>query len=387
MIRKRNIVRSLQKAIHNPGYALSVFFKRFISFASYKFLNGKSAYPETISLFLTYKCNLRCKMCGQWGENGWAKCQPPEITGKTLPVDTIKRMIDDTAFFKPNITLFGGEPLLFKDWEEVVRHIKKRKLRVNMITNGTLLSQYVEKVVDSGIDEIIFSLDGPEEIHDEIRSGKGIFKKATESFMMLKDYKEKKGISTPRVNVNTTIFEDNYRRLDEIISVAESIGADTLTFHHLIFLSDKICNDNSRFMKNELNLECMDWKGFSMDRLPEIDPDYLVEKLKELKSRKSKVSINVYPNFTEEETKKYYSNFEFRSETYSTRCISPWMTVYVFPNGDIKPCLDVSYIAGNILEERFPEIWNGEKLKQYRRVLKKHGIFPGCIRCTELYRA
>ena len=50
--------------------------------------------------------------------------------------------------------------------------------------------------------------------------------------------------------------------------------------------------------------------------------------------------------------------------------------------------------SGQLLKERqalastsFADIWNGDSLKTYRTAVKKRGIFPGCIRCTELYRA
>lgn len=387
MIRMRNVPRALKKALHDPGYAASVFKKRLSSWLSWRYGGGRSANPETISLFLTYRCNLRCKMCGQWGEDGWARKLDADTVSMELPIDVLENFIDDVASFSPAITLFGGEPFMFSEWERLVRRIKSKGLRVNMITNGTLLHQYVEKTVDLGVDELIFSLDGPEEIHDYIRSGKGIFSKATSAFKELDDYKRKTGKKHPKVNVNTTIFETNYRRLDEVIDAAESFGTDTITFHHLIFLSDAVCGENSRVFKEEFGLDCRDWTGFARETLPDIDTEYLIDTLKRLRGRKSSVSISVYPNFTEDEIRRYYSSFEFTPSSYAPRCLSPWMTVYVFPNGDVKPCLDTCYVAGNLLRERFGDIWNGEGFVRYRSVLKKLGHYPACTRCTEFYRS
>ncbi len=387
MLRRRNLKRALQKAFLNPEYALSVFYKRFKSYLSYRFKSGSSAYPETVSLFLTYNCNLRCKMCGQWGESGWARKLPKEVVSKGLPIDKLETLIDDIVTFKPAITLFGGEPFLYSNWEELVCYIKSNGLRVNVITNGTLISRHIEKIVELGIDELIFSLDGPEEVHDEMRSGKGTFKRATDGFKELLEYKKKSGRNNPKVNINATIFEINYRRLDELVEIAESIGADAITFHHLIFQSDKICSNNSRVFKDEFDLNCRDWTGFARDTLPDIDTEYLIQKLHELKKRVSPVSISVYPNFTDKEIRLYYTSFEFFPDSYSPRCVSPWMTVYIFPNGDIKPCLDTCFVAGNIFQERFSEIWNNTRLTHYRSVLKKRGIFPACTRCTEFYRS
>lgn len=396
MLRWRNLSRTIKKAVRDPEYSLSVFSKRFASWLSYRFGDGASALPETISLFLTYRCNLRCKMCGQWGEDGWARKLTGSELASELPLERIDALLDDVASWKPAITLFGGEPLLYSRWEDLVLHIKSRGLRVNMITNGTLLDRHIGKVVELGIDEIIFSLDGPEEIHDEMRSGKGIFRRAVTAFTELNELRTKAGSASPRINISTTIFENNYRGLDEVIDVAESIGADVITFHHLIFQSHAICERNSEFFRREFNLDCADWLGFARETLPDIDAEYLIRKLRELrkrnsptrnKKRKQAVAVSVYPNFTDDEIRRYYSDFEFTSDTYTDRCISPWMTVYVFPNGDVKPCLDTCFVAGNLLTESFREIWNNERYRTYRSALKRCGSFPACKRCTEYYRS
>ena len=387
MLRLRNVSRSLKKAIIDPGYAVQVFRKRLMAYLYYRLGRGYAGPPETISLFLTYKCNLRCKMCGQWGEDGWARKLPPEAVSMELSLENIERLLDDIDPWKPAITLFGGEPLLYTQWENLVRRIKSRGLRVNMITNGTLLGRYARAVVDLGVDELIFSLDGPEDIHDEMRSGKGIFRKAVDAFTEVTRYRTEAGRENPRIHISTTIFETNYRRLNEVVDVAESFGADTITFHHLIFLSSAMCERHSKVFNDEFGIPCSDWTGFARDTLPNIDSEYLISTFAELKKRKSRTGIAIYPNFTDDDIRKYYGGFEFTSRSYTDRCISPWMTVYIFPNGDVKPCLDICFVPGSIDREPFRKIWNNVAYRKYRSSLHRHGSFPGCKRCTELYRS
>ncbi len=387
MLRLRNVSRSLKKALVDPRYAVQVLRKRSSAYFHYRFGDGTAGSPETISLFLTYKCNLRCKMCGQWGEDGWARKLLPEAMASELSLESIERMLDDIDPWKPAITLFGGEPLLYSRWEDLVRRLKARGLRVNMITNGTMLGRYARAVVDLGVDELIFSLDGPEDVHDEMRSGKGIFRKAVDAFSEVARYRKETGRDNPRIHISTTIFETNYRRLNEVVDVAETFEADTITFHHLIFLSSSMCECHSRVFEDEFGVRCEDWTGFARDSLPDIDPEYLISTLSALKKRKSRTGIAVYPNFSEDDLRKYYREFEFSSRSYVDRCISPWMTVYIFPNGDVKPCLDISFIPGNIGRESFRQIWNNTDYRKYRSTLHCLGSFPGCKRCTELYRS
>ena len=148
------------------------------SFLNYHFKDGFSSYPETISLFLRTDCNLRRSMCGQWGLLVRHGNCPPEVLKSELTIDELKSIIDEVKFYGPNITFFGGEPLLYKEWATLVRYIKEAGLRCNIITNGMLLEKHAEEMVSLGVNEIIFSLDGTREIHDAIRGSEGIFDRA-----------------------------------------------------------------------------------------------------------------------------------------------------------------------------------------------------------------
>ncbi len=386
MIQLRNLKRNLAKAITQPGYALKALRQRMLSYLTYTIHDGYSHYPETVDLFLTYMCNLRCKMCGQWGEAGTSKEMTPKELKNELSLDEIYKIINDIKTFKPNVTLFGGEPLMYSNWEKVVSRIKQEGMRCNMITNGILLERYANSIIDLGVDEIIFSLDGPREVHDEVRGAKGTFDRASRGLKLIRDIKRKSGTSKPVVSISTTIFEINYKRLDELISIAEELTASTITFHHLIFLSKERYDQHNNVFKGFYGMVCSDWKGFVRDSLPDIDVDFLIRKMEDIKKRSSKVKINFYPNFTDEEIRRYYTEFDFVSSSYGKRCISPWMVSYIFPDGSVRPCQSLNFSAGNVKNSTFSKIWNNEKYMRFRKITKKEKKYPVCTRCTELYR-
>ena len=69
------------------------------------------------------------------------------------------------------------------------------------------------------------------------------------------------------------------------------------------------------------------------------------------------------------------------------RCIAPWFSVNINYNGDVHFCADYpDYIAGNIKEQGIYEIYNNDRAKKFRTVLKNSpgGIFPACKRCYQL---
>src|SRR4030042_5943091 len=386
MVPIKNIKRTIAKASQQPTYALHAARMRILSALSYRFRDGKSALPETISLLLTYRCNLHCKLCAGWGERGTQKSLPPAITRRYLELPLIERLIKEVRSFHPTITLFGGEPLIHPQWAEVVKLIKGAGLRCNMISNGILLKRRAEEAVRLGLDEIIFSLDGPAEVHDRIRGGKGVFRRALEGFQHLERVKKKYGKKRPTVNVNTVIWEENQAMLPEIVKQAGRFGAQTITFHHLIFADQKAFDETERITQAALAFNSPDWAGFILDALPRIDPEVIIEQKHMMERGKTAVSAFFYPNFTDEEIRAYYNSFSFLPSSYKQRRLRPWMVAYVLPDGIIKPCLSLGYAMGDLHAASFKEIWNGERAVQFRRLLKERRYFPICPRCTEFSR-
>lgn len=387
MIARKNIVRNLRKALTQPGYAFQTAKKRLRSYATYTFRNGYSAPPETISLFLTLKCNLTCYMCGQWGDNGAFKEFNNETLRQQLSFEEIKTLIDQLAPHKPNITLFGGEPMMYKDWTEVVKYIKQKGMRCNMVTNGTLMSVYAERIIDSGIDEIILSLDGSEHVHDETRGKEGTFSLLTQGVRDVARIRKERKSKTPHLNINTTIAETNYGNLNELVDIADDIGADNINFHHLLFINQNMYDRNNAVFKENFNQITPDWAGFIWKNLPKIDPDILNKSIDQIEHRKSRVNVSVYPNYTPEEIRQYYTGYEFESTSYKNRCLSLWMTAYIMPDGAVRPYHTMNFSPGNVLTTDFMTIWNNNIYRNYRRLIKKRKNFPVCAKgCTELYR-
>jgi len=382
----KNIRRIIAKASQQPTYALRAGRMRLLSNLSYRFLRGRSTPPETVSLLLTYQCNLRCQMCGQWGERGSLKDRPLSETKVYMDISIIERLIGEIKGFHPTITLFGGEPLLHPQWKEIVTRIKRSGLRCNMISNGILLKKRAEDAVQLDLDEIIFSLDGPSGVHDAIRGGKGVFNRALEGFQYLAEVKKRYGKKRPRVNVNTVIWEENHTILGDIVEQAGRFGAQTITFHHLIFADQEAFDETERITQAALNCNSPDWAGFIMDELPRIDPEQIIMQKQLIEQEKNSVPAFFYPNFTDEEIRAYYTSFNFLPSSYKRRCLSPWMVAYVLPDGSVKPCLSLGYEMGNLKEDSFQEIWNGDRVVRFRRLLKERGYFPVCPRCTEFSR-
>ena len=383
MIPWRNLKRFLYKTCRQPVYALRVLIRRLQANFYYLLRNGRSSYPEAVTLFLTHRCNLHCKMCGQWGEGGITKKKSAEYIKAELSLDEMKPIIEELSSFRPNITLFGGEPLFYRHCVEIIKYIKQRGMHCLMITNGFMLEDLAESVVDSGLDELNVSLDGDARLHDQIRGMPGLFDKIMRGLKQINELKAKKNKRKPLINLQCTVTRHNYMFLERLLDVADDAHADSLTFHNLIFINRELL-EKQKVYDNLLGCTSADWEGFVFE--PDIEPQVLYEKMKNILSGKYRFRVDFYPNFSCKALLEYYQNPYDAPSDYPGRCISPWIAAYIFPDAEVRPCLNSDYSFGNLRKDKFLQIWNSEQAVRFRRLLKENKIFPLCIRCTELYR-
>lgn len=341
-------------------------------------LTDKAFTLKTLWIPLTYRCNLQCKMCGQWGDVGRSKNFEKELLQNELDLDILKSLIDDVKKYRPKVVLVGGEPFLYKNWYEIAEYIKKNNLRCEITTNGIKLQEVAEKCI--GIfDAINISLDGGRKINDKIRGIEGGFDIVLEGIRKLNKVKKTK---KPWINICCTIQEANYKDIEEIIweIEKEDIKIDTLLFQHLEFVDDKILSSTRKIWKEKFNTDTNYWQGICK-KTQDIDPEVLVDKINKVKKIKTKnIDFIMWePDFTDEEIKNYYLS-PFNIKRFYNICLAPYSEAFVYPDGIVWTCPGLE--MGNIKYNKFTDIWNGKKYIFLRKILKELKTFPVCFRCA-----
>jgi len=116
---------------------------------------------------LTARCNARCGFCA-WSPDFYDPRQQ-------LSTEAIRRLYGDArAAGFVGLSIWGGEPLLHRDFDELVAHANGLGLITNMVTNGFLLERHLDPVV-AHVDRVCISVDHPSAKHDEIRKIRGLF--------------------------------------------------------------------------------------------------------------------------------------------------------------------------------------------------------------------
>lgn len=379
------IKRLSQIALTEPAYLGEQLRVRLLQRLNLGLSNLSGGYSFTLRklwLVLTYRCNLRCKMCGQWGEKGRSKEFLKETLEQELSLEELKKAIDDVSSFKPSIMLMGGEPLLYKDWYKLAKYIKEKKLRSEMTTNGMLLKENALGVVES-IDNLNISLDGPPRINDEIRGVEGAFLRVIEGIKLVNETKERLNVGKPYVNICCTISSENYQYLKEMVNFLEKEGVslDLLLFQHLEFVNRSTLEENKKVWEEEFGVRSDYWRAISGDS-GKIKVDILLKEIAEVKREElANVSCLLFePDFKEEESRSFYEDISLPLKRFKQKCFAPWLEAFIYPEGNVWTCPGL--VMGNVGEESLKAIWNEEKFRHLRRVLNQRKFFPVCSRCA-----
>jgi len=130
----------------------------------------KRRIPIAISWMITRRCNYACRYCS----DGEASSAANELnTGQVLwIIEKFKK-----AGVKI-ISFTGGEPLLREDIGNILAFCAEQKIQSRMNSNGSLVPLRINEI--RHLDFMNLSLDGPEEINDQLR-GRGAFKKTIQA--------------------------------------------------------------------------------------------------------------------------------------------------------------------------------------------------------------
>ncbi|MAG07967.1 hypothetical protein CMO89_00685 [Candidatus Woesearchaeota archaeon] len=349
----------------------------------YYFMKGESSKLKQVSIKITNMCNLRCKMCGQWGETGYNIRKDSEELKKIVPLETYKKLIDDVKKLKPFFYIWGGEPFLYPDIMPFLKYLKRQKMIAAVVTNGVKLKETAKDLVEMGLDMLMLSLDGSREKHDEIRGMRGCYDTLVEGIEEIRKEKEKLGKKKPYIMLLSTISRYNADNLEEIFEEAKNLLADGLIIYYSWFTTPEIGMQHTKIMENKLGCTPFAWKGY-VGSSSKVNTGALSSTVSRIKKKKYPFFYLFIPYLAPEDIPKYYESP--KNMFGYNRCVSPWLTAELMPNGNVALCRDYpDYIIGNITQDSVLNIFNSEKAKKFRNVLKEEdGLFPICARCCGL---
>lgn len=316
----------------------------------------KNSLPIYFILFVTNKCNAKCRHCFYWKNIN----QP----NKELKFEELVKISQNIKSIE-HLAITGGEPFIRKDLDVIVQAFyENSKIKSMSLQSNGLLSDEIFITVKNILDrcprlnlQISISIDNIGSKHDEIRQVPGIFNKATETIKKLKDIQCK----NLQVAVNTTLSAQNQDDIEMIyFYIRDTIKPDA--FFPLLIRGN---------IKNK-NLSRVDPNAYK--RLIDLCRKDMVER-----------KIFGYKNFLFSSwinardflSRKLMLNKILNKSDYFINCFAGNLTGVMYENGDVCACEVKNLKLGNIREADYQlkKIWFSQAAVQSRKWIKQNRCF------------
>jgi sulfatase maturation enzyme AslB (radical SAM superfamily) len=171
-------------------------------------------------LFLGKKCNNDCDYC---------EVEDESCSEKTL--DEIREEISKIDELL-NVKLYGGEPTLRRDLENIVDTLKEKGVkRIKITTNGRALADtaFLHNLLEIGIWHYEIKINGPSpDIHDSITKTSGSFMETVNGLKNLRVSRISKNNKEPFVALKIRLAKNNVNGLFNTISFALNQNIDRI---------------------------------------------------------------------------------------------------------------------------------------------------------------
>jgi len=280
-------------------------------------------YPYWLVIDPCNYCNLSCPFCPTG--------QKREVRTKgKLTLDNFKKIIDKLGPYLIHVDLVNwGEPLLNEHVFDMVKYAKQYSPDIKIDTNLTCLDEgSAEKLVASGLDKIVVSIDGLNSgTYSKYRVG-GDFNKVMNNLKLL--IKKRKSLKSlkPYITWQFLVFRHNEHEADKAVKMGRKLGVNHVGITNA-FIGDK------------------DW-------IP---------------------SNPKYSNYNNE-IKEDSMTFDYFKLNDKAFCHWPWEAIAVNTNGSVSACCSVEEEKddfGNVFDQPFEELWNGEMYRMARMHIKDKG--------------
>lgn len=351
-------------------------------------LLGTPEMPSWVVIQLLEKCNLRCRMCYEWGETGSYHALAKTAT---LELETVLRTVRECLGAKPTFEFFGGEPMLYPGIWQVIDLIRSGGCELAFPTNGTLIERHAERLVRSAPTRLWISVDGPAEVNDAQR-GAGVFARVMRGLHKLDRVRKAHGSDYPKLGVTYVVTADNYRHVAEFfldgidLSMLECVSIELQSY-----LTREQVEDYAAYLRRDFSIDATP-SAAAYQRDPAsfsgIDVEVLVAQMQKVAAecRRRGILFHSQPGTLTEANLRSYLSADWQGMAdRRSRCGVPWLSAEISARGDVTTCHTFYDLTlGNIYQQSLLDIWKGERITQLRKSLRD-GLMPICTACCRYY--
>jgi MoaA/NifB/PqqE/SkfB family radical SAM enzyme len=301
------------------------------------------------------RCNCRCVMCDIWKSDD----------SRELSAEELERHLDDLDRLQVKwVVLTGGEPLMHSDLFRLCRMLRRREIHISLLSTGLLLERYQHEIVEH-VDDVIVSLDGPPEIHDQIRRVRGAYAALSAGVRALHLLRP----AFP-VSVRSTVQKQNCHSLQETVAAALALGMKSVSFLAADLTSEAFNRGGG------WDLPRQDLVALTAEQIPLLDEQV------ELLVASGRCGGFVLE--TPAKLRRIVDHFRAhlgQAEFLAPRCNAPWTSAVIEVDGTVRPCFFHRPIGRLGQGKSLLEILNGFEALAFRTGLDVE-TNPICRRCV-----
>ncbi|MBB5338674.1 radical SAM protein [Tunturiibacter gelidoferens] len=302
-------------------------------------------------------CNCRCVMCDIWKRDTREQIQVENLERHRLSLQNLGVR---------QVVLTGGEPLLHNDLAALCTFFRDQGIRITLLTTGLLLFKRANEVANL-FDDIIISLDGPRQVHDNIRKVGGAFDFIDKGIAAVRQYNPYLPITC-----RTTVQKANHNHLRETVNAAKAMGLNSISF----LAADLTSEAFNRPLV--WPIERQNQIGLSADEITvlEVEIEHLILEYR----------VDFDQRFIVESAaklRKISRRFREHLGQLSPKapvCNAPWVSAVLEIDGAVRPCFFHNSI-GNMTHSALEDVVNGKVAKEFRASLNVE-TNPICQRCV-----
>jgi radical SAM protein with 4Fe4S-binding SPASM domain len=182
--------------------------------------------PLFISVEPANYCNLKCPECPVG--NGSSSTYKKKMTmDMNLFADVINNLKDHLMY----VTLyFQGEPTIHNQFCEMINYAHQSGIFTSTSTNAQFIDkELARKIVESGLDRLIISVDGTtQEVYEQYRVG-GNLNQTLDAIQYIRFWKSKLSKKTPYLEMQFIVFKNNQHQINDMKQLAKQMKVDVLT--------------------------------------------------------------------------------------------------------------------------------------------------------------
>ena len=190
-----------------------------------------TAYPYEWEIDTTNICQLKCPLC----HTGLGTIDRDK---GVMHFDTYKKVVDEVKDYCVWLTLYSwGEPFLNRRIDEFIAYAHEARIATTISTNlnKPLKKEMAERIIRSGLDTMIVSIDGiTQEVYEKYRVG-GRLDKVLANLQLLVDTKREIGSDTPYIEWQFIVMRQNQHQIPEARAMAEAMGVGGILFKKVDF--------------------------------------------------------------------------------------------------------------------------------------------------------